>query len=980
MNVTMNYVGKVFTSLKTFYNELNPATLTGAIDVVVVEQEDGTFVCSPFHVRFGKMGVLRSREKVVYLEVNGEDIDLHMKLGENGEAFFVEETDETEDLFPPHLATSPIPSNLDMMSQGLKQLHAEVRKSEAAGGHDVRSETESSKDSDTPRLTEDENSKNSRIEEIGAIEETSQEVKDDHVVVTVDENLPKKGSSSEDVDAGNTPDELHSSTTDITPSLSKSSEDTVTIESEVKPSSRRVRNRRRRRRNDNRTSKNNNKPDLKAREIKRVVHVSESSTSSSQHSDDEIFQMEEYLEEEEEVKTPPMAEDSAVRFGFRGVEEVTPEEWNGLLQVTPHRDFHPLSDGDATPLLSPESTRPPTPKSDTELDAVRRGELKHNLKPLSRSSSTDKIEWNWGELPESPHDTKGNKDIEKGEDDSDSSKQGTARKSLWNKFNFVQNIKHSQGTEQGMYLQDLASEEVDPEVYALYFPESSVQVPSNRIRTIRDVKDDDKSSDLGNSLPQSPNTVGSMSPGTILAHHEENGEHLSIDLRMSLCGGLKEDEDTVPIDLFNKHEISYSEFCKNPSILANPNLVLRIGDKFYNWQIASPIIMSMVVFQRPLPEMVVSGLVKEHMPKNKRSLTSWLWGGSSSSRQTTPKKESGSQESGSAEEGARAEEKDYDRRDDEMSWGDELVESARERSEERSGGETERSEGEILPTNYKKSIRLSHEQLKQLNLKPGANEITYSVTTRYQGTAVCESTIYLWKYNSKIIVSDIDGTITKSDVMGQILPVLGRDWTHPGVANLYTSMKANGYEFLYLSSRAIGQARHTKGYLKSIIQDKVSLPDGPLLLNPSSLIRAFHSEVIIRKPEEFKIKCLQDIKSLFPTQNEEGMGLNPFYAGFGNRVNDSWAYKAVGIPISRIFTINPQGKITHDLTCTFQSSYPKLKDLVDHVFPSIHREQTAFEAPTEFSSFTFWRTPLLNIDLDDPLLSTKKVEKKDVQK
>lgn len=38
---------------------------SGAIDVVVVQQEDGTLVSSPFHVRFGKMGVLRSREKMV---------------------------------------------------------------------------------------------------------------------------------------------------------------------------------------------------------------------------------------------------------------------------------------------------------------------------------------------------------------------------------------------------------------------------------------------------------------------------------------------------------------------------------------------------------------------------------------------------------------------------------------------------------------------------------------------------------------------------------------------------------------------------------------------------------------------------------------------------------------------------------------------------------------------------------------------------
>lgn len=52
-------------AFKEFYNEINGATLTGAIDVIVVEQEDGNFICSPFHVRFGKLGVLRSREKIV---------------------------------------------------------------------------------------------------------------------------------------------------------------------------------------------------------------------------------------------------------------------------------------------------------------------------------------------------------------------------------------------------------------------------------------------------------------------------------------------------------------------------------------------------------------------------------------------------------------------------------------------------------------------------------------------------------------------------------------------------------------------------------------------------------------------------------------------------------------------------------------------------------------------------------------------------
>lgn len=66
---TMNIVGQlaetVFVTVKELYRGLNPATLTGGIDVIVVRQPDRSFQCSPFHVRFGKLGVLRSKEKIV---------------------------------------------------------------------------------------------------------------------------------------------------------------------------------------------------------------------------------------------------------------------------------------------------------------------------------------------------------------------------------------------------------------------------------------------------------------------------------------------------------------------------------------------------------------------------------------------------------------------------------------------------------------------------------------------------------------------------------------------------------------------------------------------------------------------------------------------------------------------------------------------------------------------------------------------------
>uniref|UniRef100_A0A3P8UF85 Lipin 2 n=1 Tax=Amphiprion percula TaxID=161767 RepID=A0A3P8UF85_AMPPE len=95
---TMNYVGQlagqVLVTVKELYKGINQATLSGCIDVVVVRQRDGTYQCSPFHVRFGKLGVLRSKEKVIDIEVNGEPVDLHMKLGDNGEAFFVQEAEQ----------------------------------------------------------------------------------------------------------------------------------------------------------------------------------------------------------------------------------------------------------------------------------------------------------------------------------------------------------------------------------------------------------------------------------------------------------------------------------------------------------------------------------------------------------------------------------------------------------------------------------------------------------------------------------------------------------------------------------------------------------------------------------------------------------------------------------------------------------------------------------------------------------------------
>jgi phosphatidate phosphatase LPIN len=48
-----------------------------------------------------------------------------------------------------------------------------------------------------------------------------------------------------------------------------------------------------------------------------------------------------------------------------------------------------------------------------------------------------------------------------------------------------------------------------------------------------------------------------------------------------------------------------------------------------------------------------------------------------------------------------------------------------------------------------------------MNLKKGPNKISFAVTSGLQGRKVLNATIYLWDPDTKIVVSDIDGTITK---------------------------------------------------------------------------------------------------------------------------------------------------------------------------------------------------------------------------
>ncbi|EEQ89813.1 nuclear elongation and deformation protein 1 [Blastomyces dermatitidis ER-3] len=246
--------------------------------------------------------------------------------------------------------------------------------------------------------------------------------------------------------------------------------------------------------------------------------------------------------------------------------------------------------------------------------------------------------------------------------------------------------------------------------------------------------------------------------------------------------------------------------------------------------------------------------------------------------------------------------------------------------------------------NYAKTLRLTSEQLKALNLKPGANEMTFSVNK-----ATCPAAMYLWNYKVPIVISDIDGTITKSDALGHVLNMIGRDWTHLGVAKLYTDIVSNGYNLMYLTSRSTGQADTTRTYLSGIVQEGYKLPKGPVIMSPDRTIAALRREIYLRKPEVFKMACLRDILNLFQGRK------NPFYAGFGNRLTDALSYRSVNIPSSRIFTINSNAEVSLDLLSLnkYKSSYVTMRELVDHFFPPV--SMLVQEGGEDFTDFTYWR-------------------------
>ncbi|GMI80050.1 PHOSPHATIDIC ACID PHOSPHOHYDROLASE 1 [Hibiscus trionum] len=418
--------------------------------------------------------------------------------------------------------------------------------------------------------------------------------------------------------------------------------------------------------------------------------------------------------------------------------------------------------------------------------------------------------------------------------------------------------------------------------------------------------------------------------------------HTSMGFEISLCGnelhaGMGLD---AAAEVFDAHRIPEEEYKMNAiSIIKKGNLIIRFREMYLPWEKAAPIVLGMAAFGLELAVDPQDAIHVEQDESSKPKDDDSMFASAPSDRRWRLWPSSLTRV------------KTYEKRGSNLSSEEVFLDTE---------SSLQDSPSDLIPASTgriespgKKFVRTNiptNEQIASLNLKDGQNMITFSFSTRVLGTQQVDAHLYLWKWNAKIVISDVDGTITRSDVLGQFMPLVGRDWTQTGVAHLFSAIKENGYQLLFLSARAIVQAYLTRNFLLNLKQDGKALPAGPVVISPDGLFPSLYREVIRRTPHEFKIACLEDIRKLFPSD------YNPFYAGFGNRDTDDLSYREIGIPTGKRFTINPKGEVVTS-HCMNTRSYTSLHTLVHDMFPP-----TSLLEQEDYNSWNFWKVPLSDIE------------------
>lgn len=168
--------------------------------------------------------------------------------------------------------------------------------------------------------------------------------------------------------------------------------------------------------------------------------------------------------------------------------------------------------------------------------------------------------------------------------------------------------------------------------------------------------------------------------------------------------------------------------------------------------------------------------------------------------------------------------------------------------------------------------------------------------------------IFLWSTQDRIIVMDIDGTITKSTMRGALDTILvaNYEYCHQGVCQFLQGLGDN-CRIVYLSSRPIGLVGKTRDFLRDMRQGNQEdsfLPEGPLWGFPGSLAKVVSMELLSRSTHEFKRSTLeQNIIEPFQRLQQR----SPLVAAFGNTHMDMRAYHEARV--SMLFWIDPLSNI-----------------------------------------------------------------------
>ncbi|CAF4825357.1 unnamed protein product [Rotaria sp. Silwood1] len=953
---------KVISTITTAYRNINPSTLNGAIDIIVVQQEDGTLCCTPFHVRFGKLGVLQSLQNKVYITINDVPVeDLYMQLGEAGEAVFIEENDNTP-INQPIRHLEPSNTNTFLDPDNAIELSTDINSHTHLSNIDcsvqlINKQLDKKKDSNENNLYEQESKPTINIDVLhsniflSTRRRPKRRLFNNHI-----DQYNKQTSEDDEQDIFNQYSSLKrrsrarkresiSITTNTNTNILTPTYNNDQICTSIKLLRKRS------------ASENDlplfqidtelstfidesncfNNIDNRPKTLDLNIINSNQENFSIENSDNINEQKPRTLsnpiiiEQKYDKKTESIEEsDTLINSVLSKSAPLDTIVNTNNLRINQSDDFYRHEEYSPTSTYeSVLSPRPTSPKSDTE----------YELDKPSQQSSNVRWQWKWGELPEQ-------------------------RQSV---FRYLWPSSSKKNTpKEGVYLDEITNNQsVDR---SLYLPQ--LDYHQNQLRT---TNDDDQESGTGNSIPQSP-------------FREHEASCFLGDTQLSLCGNINK-QSLITDEVFNAHLINFETFASNPSIINDPNLVVRINGKYYNWNVASALIISTSIFHKPLPSEIIEQLQEKHMAQTKPRTTGggwWLpfYGKKSDMKNENSKVITSTDVIAAAAKSEivpitlnRHDSNDnlktskISKTDNDSEQEDSEVRKLTAKIEEEKAQQQQQSSSthSSHQTTLKKTMILSSDQLKCLNLKLGKNKVEFSVTTALQGTTTVESNIFLFDHMTKFVISDIDGTITKSDVLGHIIPLVGGDWSHDGIAEFFNAIQENGYQFIYLSARAIGQSQITRNFLRNIKQSDRELPVGPLLISPDTLMTALYREVIAKKPEDFKIECLKNIASLYP-------GKNPFYAGFGNRINDQWAYTAVGIPVTRIYTINPRGEVVRQkLSQALSTSYKNLHEIVDLLFPPMD----SFSASETYSVYTYWREePTIDLFEDEMRIQLEEIEKR----